>query len=43
LELTRVGLNRVYQDRQATAEDQPFWGSLRIYFNVMAREEDEEP
>jgi segregation and condensation protein A len=43
LELTRVGLIRVYQDRQATAEDQPFWGSLRIYFNVMAREEDEEP
>ncbi len=43
LELTRVGLVRIYQDRSATAEgERAAWGTLRIYFNVLSREEDEE-
>jgi segregation and condensation protein A len=40
LELSRVGLIRIYQDRQASAEGQPFWGTLRVYFNPGAGEED---
>ena len=43
LELTRVGLLRAYQDRVAPADgSKAAWGTLRIYFNVLSREEGEE-
>ncbi len=43
LELTRVGLFRAYQDRVAPSDgSRAAWGTLRIYFNVLSREEDEE-
>lgn len=46
LELTRLGLIRVYQERQAEPEpDQERWGTLRLYFTPLehgAEEEGEE-
>lgn len=43
LELTRVGLLRAYQDRVMTSDGaRAAWGTLRLYFNVLSREEDEE-
>jgi len=42
LELTRVGLVRAYQDRSAASGGGAAWGALRLYFNVLSREEDEE-
>ena len=43
LELTRVGLLRAYQDRSMPPDgSRAAWGTLRIYFNVLSREEGEE-
>ncbi len=43
LELTRLGLIKLYQERLAAAAGEPVrWGPLRIFFQVMADEQESE-
>ncbi|BEQ14309.1 segregation and condensation protein A [Desulfoferula mesophila] len=43
LEITRVGLIRVYQERVAAEQNQPErWGVMRIYFQASGRREEDE-
>lgn len=43
LELTRIGLIKLYQDRLAPAPGGPsLWGTLRIYFQASDRQEEDE-
>ncbi len=41
LELTRLGLIRLYQQRLPGPDGRPDWGAVRIYFNPLAREEED--
>lgn len=41
LELTRLGLIKLYQQRLPGQSGQPDWGAVRIYFNPLGHEEEE--